>query len=381
MKNKLPIIGATLGALLVGGILLLYRQPVEQAGKAMLNRVGLSKLAGVGNSTPQPVIPIPAQLDTICSELKASKDPATTRAILARLRALLDSLPPDVASLVVQDFLASSEDASTNLDLTIKPGGRLGDASSMRVFLLDYLGHIDRAAAGRVALQILAQYTTPDEWAVSLRNYAWAYSGPDSREFLKTKAQALLANAAWLKDPSVGFLEAFDTIVYTHDTALTPALSTLLRDNDNRAAAHAAFLTMDRLVINDPVPMLEDIVAQPDLMKGHEQTRADFVARADLGQPDQRALVEKYLLDSSRDPQELATFAAIFPNANYMISNNLLTGMQTPTGAVLAQHDREALAVVEQWQQDPRFANLQPLLNQMQQRLATFVQEAAANSH
>ena len=381
MKHKFQIVIVSLVLLIVVGIVSWFRQPLGLAIKATVRGGNPINAGNPPALSPRPVVPIAVQLDTICSELRASKDPGTTREILARLRNLLNSLPPGVASREVQAFLATSHDAPTNLDVTIKPGGILGDSSSLRVFLLDYLGLVDRPAAGRVAMQILSRYTTPDEWALSLRNYAWANPGSGGLDYLKSKARELLANAAWMKDPTSGFLEAFDTIVYTQDTTLAPALSALLRDKDNRAAAHAAYLTLDRLVINDPAPMLKELVEQPDLMKGHEQTRADFVARADIGQPGQRALVEQYLLDATRDPRELATFAAIFPNANYMISDNLLTGVQTPTGAILVQRDRDALATVEQWQQDPRFASLQPLLAQMQQRLGAFVQQAAANTH
>jgi hypothetical protein len=379
MKRKFPIIIVTLAALIGVGLVSWFRLPLWLAGKAVSGYSSREKAGNPPVLKPHPVVPIPVQLDDICAELKASKDPATTRAILTRLRNLLNSLPPAVASREVQAFLASNKDAATNLDLTIKPGGRLDDSSSMRVFLLDYLGLVDKQAAGAVALRVLSHYTTPDEWAVSLRNYAWAHPGPDSGDFLKTKARELLANAAWVKDPTAGFLEAFDSIVYTNDTSLTAALSTLVRDKDNRAAAHAAYLTMDRLVIDSPTPMLKALVGQPDLMKGRELTRANFMARADLGQPGQRDLVEQYLLDPTRDPRELATFAALYPNMNYMISNNLLTQTPTQSEAILAQRDRDALKTVEQWQKDPRFKHLQPLLTQLQQRLGIFVQEAAAD--
>ena len=381
MKRKLLIIIVVLAAIIAVGIGAWFGHPLLLAGKALMGYGNGGKAGNPPVLAPRPVVPISVQMDEICAELKASKDPATTREILTRLRNLLNSLPPAVASREVQSFLASNKDAPTNLDLTIKPGGRLDDSSSLRVFLLDYLGLVDKQAAGVAAMQILSHYTTPDEWAVSLRNYAWAHPGPDGQDYLKTKAGELLANAAWVKDPTAGFLEAFDTIVYSNDTTLTPALSALVRDKDNRAAGHAAYLAMDRLVIDSPTPMLKELVAQPDLMKGRELTRANFVARADLGQPDQRDLVEQYLLDPSRDPQELATFAALYPNMNYMISNNLLTQTPTPTEAMLVQRDRDALKAVEQWQQDPRFKQLQPLLNQMQQRLGVFVQEAAADGH
>ena len=391
MRPKFLVLVGALVVIIAVGILCWFRASswffVSKANRESVDSGTTGTSAPSGNSSAskvpsvQAVEALSAKIDALCSELKASKDPKTTRAILVRLRNLLDSQPPELASWAIQAFLASNHDAPTNLDITIKPGGELGDASSMRVFLLDYLGQVDKQAAGAVAMQVLAQYTTPDEWAVSLRNYAWANLGPGSQDFLKKKTAELLANPAWLKDPSTGFLEAFDTIVYTKDTSLTPALSALVRDKDNRATAYAAYLTLDRLVLDEPVPMLKTLVTQPDLLVGGEQTRANYVARADLGQPDQRALVEQYLLGPTRNAQELNTFAALYPNDNYMISDNLLTQVQTPSGATLFQRDKEALATVEQWQKDPRFQGLKPLLAQMHQRIGTLVQEASSGGH
>jgi hypothetical protein len=316
------------------------------------------------------------RLNKAVNDLSAAHDPSTSRSIFSELRKVLDSLPPDVASRVVQAFLKSGQDAGTKLDVTIKHGGDLGDASSLRVFLLDYLGHVDRAAAGNVAMEILSRYTTPDEWAVSLRNFAWA--NPDSGGFayLQLKAREFLGNAEWRRNPSVGYLEAFDTIVYAHAVGLAPDLAALMRDKDNKATAHAAYLTLDRLTISDPKAMLTQLVEQPYLMQGREQTRANFVARADIRQPEQRALVEQYLLDPSRSQKELTTFAAIYPNANYMISDNLLTEVRTPTAKDLTASDREALKIVEEWENDPRFERVQPLLTQIHARLENFMQQA-----
>jgi hypothetical protein len=320
-----------------------------------------------------------AGFDDFRDRLSASNDKETNRRTLSELRRLLDALPREAASRAIQSFLVTGKDAATKLDVTIKPGGNLGDASSLRVFLLDYLGQIDRPAAGMIALRILSTYTTPDEWAISLRNYAWANPDKASQIFLETKARELLANQEWLKDPTAGFLEAFDTVVYAHGITLTPELAALLRDKENRAAAHAAYLTLDRLTITEPAVMLEKFVEQPELMQGREQTRANFVARADLRQPDQRALVEKYLLDPGRSPEEVATFAALYPNANYMISDNLLSKVETPGAIDLPANDREALRIVEQWQKDPRFERIKPVINRMRERLQSFVDQAGSN--
>ena len=313
------------------------------------------------------------------TQLAGSDDGAANRKLLAELRQFLDSLPAQIASREVQNFLAENKDASTKLDMTVKPGGQLGDASSLRVFLLDYLGQIDRPTAGARAAQILSHYTTPDEWAVSLRNYAWANPAPANDEFLQAKSHELLRNPEWIKNPSAGFLEAFDTIVYAHGTTLTPELATLVRDKENRATSHAAYLTLDRLMITEPAAMLKQLVEQPGLMQGREQTRANFLARADVREPEQRALIEQYLMDPARTEQELTTFAGLYPNANYMISNNLLTPTATPKHEDLVAHDRAALEAVRAWQTDERFTKLKPHVETMRARLETFVQQAAAN--
>jgi hypothetical protein len=327
-----------------------------------------------GNATPA----ASEQIDKIFSRLPASKDQKENRLMLAELRRLLDTLPPDAASQAIQTFLASGRDAPTGLDIKVEAGGGLGDASSLRVFLLDYLGRIDKTAAGKLAEDVLSKYTTPDEWAVSLRNYAWAHSDGDA--FLQAKTRQLLENPAWRHNPTAGFLEAFDTIVYSRDTGLTPALAGMVVEPENKALAHAAYLTLDRLTITEPAAVLDQLHKQPGLMKGHELTRANFFARADIADPKQKSLVEDYLLDTGRGMQELNAFAGIYPNENYMLSNNLLTETQTPTGAEIAARDRAALEMVQTWLEDPRFEKVRPQLQTMQKRLQVFVNQANAPS-
>ena len=337
-----------------------------------------SKTTTLSQNIPPPPSPM-ERLEAVLTQLATAKDGNTNRKLLAELRQFLDALPAEIASREVQSFLAGRKDAATGLDVTVTKEGRLGDASSLRVFLLDYLGQIDRPAAGVLAVQILSRYTTPDEWAVSLRNYAWANPGPASDGYLQGKSRELLSNPEWVKDPSAGFLEAFDTIVYAHGTVLAPALAELVRDKDTRATAHAAYLTLDRLTLAEPTAIFKQLVEQPDLMQGREQTRANFLARADVREAEQRAVLEQYLLDPARTGQELTTFAGLYPNANFMISNNLLTPTVTPKREELIAHDRAALETIREWQNDARFRDLKPHLETMRARLETFVQQAAAN--
>jgi hypothetical protein len=104
-------------------------------------------------------------------------------------------------------------------------------------------------------------------------------------------------------------------------------------------------------------------------MEGREATRADYFARADVRVPQQRKILESYLLDSRIGQAELAQFAGIFPNANFMVSQNLLTPTPTPDHSDLLSRDTESLRVMQEWVIDPRFANLGQQLEKAKSRL------------
>lgn len=294
------------------------------------------------------------------------------------LRSFLTTATPEEASAVIRQFLDTGADASTGLGFVLKPNGFLTESPTLRVWLLDYLSEVEPAGAAAYAEQILANFGSPDEWAVALRAYARGRDTPESRAFLEEKARQMALHEPWQTEPSTGFLEAFDVFVHTRDTEFVPQLGTFLQQTNNRALAHAAYLVLDRLTIVEPEPVLEQLIRQPDLMQGREGTRGNYVARADVSSPVQRQLVEEYLLDTSRGVSELQAFAGTFPNANFMVSNNLLTQNPTITGAELTRRDREALKVVSEWLADPRFERLQPHLQVMKRRLDEFVRQAAA---
>jgi hypothetical protein len=106
-------------------------------------------------------------------------------------------------------------------------------------------------------------------------------------------------------------------------------------------------------------------------------TRANYFVRADVRDPQQRQVLEGYLLDPQLGPAELDKFASLYPNANYMISPNLLTPMTAPDQPGLLTRDAESLRVVDEWLADPRFAKLWPELEKTKGRLETFMRQAA----
>ncbi|MEI9962995.1 MAG: hypothetical protein WDM76_18325 [Limisphaerales bacterium] len=232
-------------------------------------------------------------------------------------------------------MLDSKTDVTTQLGFKVANDGFLDDAPTLRTFLLDELGRIDPAAAADYAKVILASMDSPDEWAIALRNLARGDASVQGQELLAEKTAAMLQNTSWQQNPSVGFLESFDVAVYLGGTSLMPTLSEMVRRPEDPAISHAAYLALDRLLINDPVNTLTALQADPDLMQGREATRANYFAAPDVRDPQQKQILENYLLNPQISAAELNTFVGVYPNANFMISPNLLTQTQTPPTALL----------------------------------------------
>lgn len=323
----------------------------------------------------------PEPIQQTLVRLTQNPDPSDAASILSGLRQEFARLPKETAVGEIAGFLRSGADAPGGLEFKIGANGFMESAPTLRVFLLDYLGQIDRVAAKSVSEEILEGKRSADEWAIALRNYARADSSTAGREFLNAKLREMLNHQPWRAAPSTGFLEAFDVAVFLGGTDLLPDLAALLRQKDSQALAHAAFLALDRLVIAQPGEALAYLLQDNALTAGREITRANYFARADARDPVQRRLLEDYLLNPKLDGAELDKFAALYPNANFMISHNLLTRDQTLDGATLAARDTAALQTVGQWLEDPRFANRKPQLERIQLRLEEFAKTSGAQSN
>ena len=368
---------AILGFVVIGLVVLLHRLnqprgPSQSVQPTALPPTNQTKLNAGGAFSPSETN-LFQHLKSKASELKAIKGSEEGRQTIAALRRYLSSVPSGSAATAIRNWLDTGEDAATQLEFKVGRDGSLKEAPSLRVFLLDYLTQMDPATASSCAEKILATMNSPDEWAISLRAYGLANPTPEGRAFLRQKLGEMIGNEAWRNDPSAGFLEAFDVIVYTRDGEMTPQLAQFVQQRENRAVAHAAYLALDRLIQAEASETLGQLQSRPELMEGREGTRADFFARADVRDAKQRTILEAYLLDPQRSPAELQKFAATYPNANYMVSYNLLTRTATPSGAELAARDREALRVVEEWLGDTRFARLGQRLAMMKSRLQQFV--------
>lgn len=296
---------------------------------------------------------------------------------LSELRAKLRSMPPAEAAAWIRSFLQNGDDKPTGLSFVIGTDQALTEWPTFRTFLIDAIAAIDPAAAAALSREILATPTTADEWALALRNVGRAETSAEANAYLRSKTEALIANPEWQKDPSIGYLNAFDVLVHTDATGSTPLLSNLIQRKDRKDLAHAGFLTLDRLVQRDPAATLTRLASDQALHQSRPEMTAQQFARADLRDPAQRDIVKNWLLDPARTGTELSNFSAVYPNNNHFISNNLLTREPQHSGGALATHDREALEFLRTWAADPAFESVKPTLITMQQRLAIFTGQSA----
>lgn len=362
-NSKLLFVAVALciGAWLAGWLWLRGKQPGATSG---------------GTTANSSNVLLTERLRGAARELAEATDASGKNQSLTIIKQVLTSGSTNEVSLAIRRFLETKTDAPTGQGFKVGPHSFLAQAPTYRTFLLDHLGQIDPAAAADYARVILRSKDSPDEWALALRNLALGDNSAEARALLAEKTGELLGFKDWQQNPSAGYLEAFDTAVYLGGTNFVPALAGLVSLKDNPAVAHAAFLTLDRLVINNPNALLSALQAQPELMRGREQTRAGYFARADAGDSRQLEVLQNYLLNPLTSAAERQQFAGIFPNANFMISANLLTPPAAVDQGIIKKRDVESLKAVRQWLGDPRFAGVRPELEKIQLRLQEFVRQA-----
>lgn len=242
--------------------------------------------------------PPPAEwplLAAIESTLDLLEKRAASAADLAALKAQLLAADPAEAITAIRGFLRSGRDAGTGQEFAVGAGGNLRGTPTLRLLLLDALGQIARKArsgeAAQVAREILAEKTSPDEWALALRNLAW--TEPRAKPFLADKMREMLRHETWWAAPSAGMLEALDVVVFAKDASFLPDLADAR--TANRELSHAADIALDRLADAAPLDVLTYLNTHPALLNDRPFLRADYFAKADLSQPAQRAQIEIYL--------------------------------------------------------------------------------------
>jgi hypothetical protein len=337
------------------------RDPAQQSTPQLAGRDALKPSATPGTHDSQ-------MLEGITTVLAKLRRNAGTAADLAALRSLLFADPAAGIS-AIRNFLASHEDAAINQTLTVGPGGTLTGAPTLRLFLLDILGQLASLTrsgdAAIISRQILANKDAPDEWALALRNIAWGE--PDSRPFLAEKMREMLSYEPWRATPTAGLLQAFDVAVYSGDPQFITTFSELAQSGQP-AVERAAIVALDRLAETSTLAVLNYLNAHPNEIANLPLVRADYFAKADLTNPEQRAAVEHYLSRGDVTETEKTKFLHALPAPGTFVSDSLLSTSVRP-GDGSARYAGIAAATTA-WLQANRFPSLRGHILWLMQRVA-----------
>lgn len=301
---------------------------------------------------------------------------------LARLDEALGAGGDRAASIAaIVDFLKTGADARTGNGFVIGEGGLLADATTLRVYLMDKLGRLCREAgtgeALEVARQTLSDFGSADEWAISMRNVAWA--DPDSRAFLEERVNAMIAHPQWRDHPSTGMLEAFDVIVHTGSMDVVPELGRLISLPES-ALGRASGVALDRLGASHPLELTSLLNRQPELLSGTPMVRADLFAHAGLGVPEQRRQLEDYLLRPDVDAAEREKFFSSLIQTGQFVSHNLITPLVPPEEPAQAEARLEVLTrTVNEWMRDDRFKAFANELSDLGETVNGIIEEISAD--
>ena len=288
---------------------------------------------------------------------------------LAALRRMFLAADPHEAMAAILSFLATGRDARTGEGFAIQKGGGLSGAPTFRVMLLDLLGRIARDAGSEDALalsrSLLTRKTSADEWAVALRNVAWA--APEDRAFLAEKMHEMLAYQPWRQQPGAGFFEAFDVIVFSRDVTFAADLAAMATSEDD-ATRRAAAAAMDRLSEMAPLDVMNYLNGHPAEFAERPFLRADYFSKADLSQPQQRQAVEAYLARGDVTVPEKDKLLSVLASPGSFVGDTLVTA--PPPADDPPQRAAGLRVAVNDWLAGNRFPDLRGPLAQLQQRLA-----------
>jgi hypothetical protein len=324
--------------------------------------------AGRGNTNSASAVTPDPQLTRLMERsLEAflkSKGADDSASILAELREQIRSAANEqAAATAIRAFLLTGKDAPTKLPLVIGPDGTLESAPTLRSALLDLLGSLDPETALTASREIMDRKSSPDEYALALRNLAWNDMDGDLKPELSRRFNEMLATKDWLAQPSAGFLEALDAAVEISDASAFNAL--MLANHDAESAfSRAAFIAMDRMVLRDPSLLVAAFHADPSLTGLSTDQRASLMSRLDITDPPQREIFSRYLTASDHGPQELEYFTALFPNGNQLHGNWLITGSESPRSI-----DEQKIADQQTLEQLHRMGDAHEVITRIRDRL------------
>lgn len=325
-----------------------------------------AKERAIANTTARRGIPESwaALLQWLRAEPRPDADEIRARLLATRIA--WTEVDPQALAEALDHLLNSGDDAATGLDFRVGNHGFLSGWPTMRVFLLDVLAASDPEMAQEIAKRLLDRTNSADEFATGLRSLTREGMGRAEDAELLSRFGQLLGHREW--QDSRAFAEALDLarVIGSPDAARQLANWT-----GNRALQTMA---MHEFAAEHPAAMLEILNTGSS---GDGATHANLMARANPEEPAQLAAVDAYLRSPDRSPEEAAVFLKSFPLRSATTGYRLYGKTPAPySHERIASGDRKAGELVNAWVADPALEKYRPDLLALQQRLATWIEQA-----
>lgn len=315
--------------------------------------------------------------------IKAGTDAAArgrdaARVFVLQLFAALDRMSPADRLAVVVAFLESGRDVRFGGAFTVGTGGYLKEWPTLRVALLDYLSQRDSVAARMLAEELLeTRPAEPGEWTVAFRELVRGSKLEELPPRVVERLHQFVADREWIEQAPRSWLEGFDILVAAGSREFLPDLSAVAEaTGSSRGAQFAAFLAADRLTMASPAEALDALNNDLSLFATQPVVRAGLFARADVRDAAQLHVLEAYFLRADVSPAERASFADFFPLYDLAVSQNLLTRPASRSIGNMIAHDRVAIAHIDRWLADVRFAHWHSSLRQVRELVSQQLSQA-----
>jgi hypothetical protein len=178
-----------------------------------------------------------------------------------------------------------------------------------------------------------------------------------------SKVREMLTYEPWRQQPSAGYLEAFDVVVFTRDIGMVPELREMVNSEDD-ALKRAAAATMDRLSEMAPLEVMTYLNGHPTEFSDRPFLRADYFSKADLSNAQQRQAVENYLSRTDVSVAEKSKLLAIFASPGTFVDDTLVT--ERPAADDVPQKTAGLRTTVGEWIKSNRFPELTAPLVQLE---------------
>lgn len=291
------------------------------------------------------------------SDSRRAREISQKTHLYQRLRSLADQLEkanPQNRANLIEDFrvLAANTDHprqlafaihqifNENIDVDLEtpfqidPIGNLAKAPTFRTLLLDEIMRLDDQIGLSLAIEVMDQLTSPDEYVLALRNFARSTDQEvNTPEAVQNRFVDLTQQPEWVSKPSTSILESFDFVVKYPSQETLSAIESLSKTHQNVGYAHAHSLVLDRVALRDPDLLLNRYLEDPKTLLGSSDPetgvsydRPNVFSRVDIREENGRQAFVDYVSSLNPGGIEYEYFSRKFPNDNYQMSNRLSSG-------------------------------------------------------